>query len=457
MNLINLKNVVWKFLKSLASLNFSIFILLLICFFSMLGTLIEQDESLNYYQKYYPMQGSNIFFINWKLITYLGLDHLYQAWWFILSIIIFSASLIICTFSVQFPSLKNSRRWKFFSPQNEIDTNKSIHNFFSKYNHSVINIIYSLVYYNFYVFHKKNCIYAYKGLLGRIAPIFVHFSIIITLLGFILSSFFGYTIQEMIPKNETFHMKNVVRSGFYSSLNKNLSIRVDNFFINYNLDSSIQQFFSNLYLINNQIDFITHKVISVNKPLVFKGLTIYQTDWQIDALRLKLGYNNLSLIQKKLIKLNINNKVCWISTINIDENKKIFFILFNLKDNILISNANGSIILNVSLNQKFYVNDTAFCIKDIMLNTGLQIKVDPGISVIYLGFFMLMISTLVSYISYSEIWVNLISNVFNFASSTNRSVFFFEEDIIKINKFYSYHTFAILLNNEKNYFRILKK
>nr|QCI06317.1 cytochrome c biogenesis protein ccs1 [Dictyurus purpurascens] len=457
MNLINFKNFIWKCLKSLANLNFSIFILLLICCFSVIGSLIEQDESLIYYQKYYPIQNASLSFINWKFIIYFGLDHLYQTWWFILSIILFSTSLIICTFSIQLPSLKNSRRWKFFSPRKKLDTNETISDIFTGNKHSLINIMHSLVYYKFYVFHKKSYIYAYKGLFGRIAPIFVHFSIIVSLCGFIISSLWGYTVQEMIPEGEIFHIKNVVRSGFYSTLNKDLFIKVNDFLIDYNFDSSIRQFFSKLYLVNNQVNMRAYKNISVNKPLIFRDITIYQTDWQINALRLQIGNYNRFIIQKKLIKFNIDNKECWISTFEIDENKKIFVILFDLKDKILLVDSNGFVLASVFINKDFYINNTLFCIKDIMLNTGLQIKADPGISVIYLGFFILMISTLVSYISYSEIWVTLILNSFNFAYSTNRSIFFFEEDVAKINKFYHIYTFTGLINIEKNFLKILKK
>ena len=42
---------------------------------------------------------------------------------------------------------------------------------------------------------------------------------------------------------------------------------------------------------------------------------------------------------------------------------------------------------------------------EIISSTGLQIKTDPGIPIIYSGFFFLMLSTLISYITYSQIWI----------------------------------------------------
>jgi len=444
-----MKNLLWKYIKKLANLNFSIVILLFICFFSIIGSFIEQDQNILYYEKYYPVNNNNHIFLNWKFIIFFGLDHLYQTWWFISLITIFTFSLIICTFSIQFPSLKNARRWKFFIPSKKININYNLSNLKTNLNNSLNNIIYSLLFYNFYVFHKKNLAYSYKGILGRIAPIFVHFSIIITFIGFSISAFGGYTVQEMIPNSEIFHIKNIINSGLSSNLNKNFLIKADDFFIHYNFDNSIQQFFSKLSIIDNKNRIIKKQLISVNSPLRYNGLTIYQTDWQMNALRVEIGSISKKIIQKKLLKLNISNKICWLSIVPISNNQKLFFIVFNLKDPIFICDLNGKIINTIVINQKIYINSICFSIKEIMLNTGLQIKADPGISLVYLGFFFLMISTFISYVSYSQIWITFVSNVFNFAFSTNRSIFFFEEEILKINSIYNKYTFL--------YYRSIKK
>nr|YP_009332583.1 cytochrome c biogenesis protein ccs1 [Membranoptera weeksiae]AHZ94599.1 cytochrome c biogenesis protein ccs1 [Membranoptera weeksiae] len=441
MKLLRIKNILWKSIKSLANLNFAIFTLLLISFFIMLGSIIEQDQSINYYQNYYPIDNNILSFINWKFIIYLGLDHLYQTWWFITVLSIFAFSLTVCTFSIQLPSLKNARRWKFFYNNKKKKLDNQLHNSFCQTNNSSVNIIYSLVYYNFYVFHKKYHIYAYKGLIGRIAPIFVHLSIIITLFGSICSLFLGYTAQEMIVSGELFHIKNIVHSGFYSNLNTNFVCKIDDFFIDYNKDQSIKQFFSKLSLLNNRGELIIQKIISVNSPLKFKSFTFYQTDWNINSLRLQIGSINKQIIQKNLIPIKINNKPCWLFKLPIDINRQVFIVIFDIRDKVFIFDINGSIINSIIVNEPLYLNNTFICIQNIMLETGLQIKIDPGVQIIYLGFFVLMLSTIMSYISYSQIWICIISNVLNFSGSTNRAIFFFEEDIAKINTIYRNYTF----------------
>lgn len=451
----NTKNIIWNFCKKLASLSFSIFLLLMIIFFSMLGSLIEQNQTDIYYQEYYSINNSNKLLINWKFILNLGLDHLYQTWWFNFILLIFACSLIICTFSTQLPGLRNARRWKFMNFKQSLNVNKNLIISPNILHNSCSNMIYSLNYCNFYVFHKKNYLYAYKGLLGRIAPIFVHFSMIIILLGTVFSLFFGFVAQEMIPEGEIFHLKNIISSGKYSKLPKNLIGRIDNFFINYNFDNSIQQFFSQISFFDQQGNFLVNKIISVNSPLLFHGITFYQTDWQIDALRVQLSPK--IYLQKKLVKVDINQKIFWVCNIPLSINKNVVLILFNLNNKVFIYNTNGVLVKTLSLNEKLYINNIPFIIKDVMTSTGLQIKIDPGVSIVYIGFLILMLSSIISYISYSQIWVSIISKDFNLTGSTNRAVLFFEEDIGKISRIYSKYNNDDSLSKIKIIYNVLKK
>ena len=71
---------------------------------------------------------------------------------------------------------------------------------------------------------------------------------------------------------------------------------------------------------------------------------------------------------------------------------------------------------------------------DILSSTGLEIKSDPGIVLIYLGFLLLMISTLISYITYSQIWVIKDNNRIVIGGNTTRATFDFEIEFFKLIK-----------------------
>ena len=71
---------------------------------------------------------------------------------------------------------------------------------------------------------------------------------------------------------------------------------------------------------------------------------------------------------------------------------------------------------------------------EIINSTGLQIKIDPGIPFIYIGFFFLMVSTLISYITYSQIWIIQKDKNLFIGGTTNRAIFDFELEFFKFIK-----------------------
>jgi cytochrome c biogenesis protein len=87
---------------------------------------------------------------------------------------------------------------------------------------------------------------------------------------------------------------------------------------------------------------------------------------------------------------------------------------------------------NIELNEtdKFRLN--SLTLLEIISSTGLQIKRDPGIPLIYSGFFFLMISTLISYTTYSQIWLIKKKQKLFIGGTTNRAVFDFELEFFKI-------------------------
>ena len=103
-----------KLFRLVADLRFSIFILLLISFFSIAGTVIEQDQSIETYKANYPLTNPVFGILTWDRILQFGLDHVYKTWWFFTLIFLFGLSLISCTFLQQLPSLKIARRCQFF-------------------------------------------------------------------------------------------------------------------------------------------------------------------------------------------------------------------------------------------------------------------------------------------------------------------------------------------------------
>ena len=69
---------------------------------------------------------------------------------------------------------------------------------------------------------------------------------------------------------------------------------------------------------------------------------------------------------------------------------------------------------------------------DFLTSTGLQIKADPGIPIVYLGFGLLMLSVLMSYVSHSQIWAWQQNEQVYIGGKTNRASVGFEREMLEI-------------------------
>ena len=418
-----------KIFRLVADLRFSIFILLLISIFSIIGTVIEQDQSIEMYKLNYPLTNPVFGFLTWDIILQFGLDHVYKTGWFFMLIFLFGLSLISCTFLQQLPSLKIARRCQFFRTTSQfyrLKISTILNNFY-------FNRILALIKEKQYsVFQQKNIIYCYKGLIGRIAPILVHFSMILVLLGTIVGSLFGFKAQEIVPKTENFHIQNILSNGQLTII-PNTSARINDFWITYTKKKTISQFYSDISILSNQGNEIARKTIAVNYPLISKGVYYYQTDWNLIGLRFQNSTSDI--IEYPLINISGNQNKIWLTWIanNKSSNEGIIAIIDNLEGYCSIYNETGQFLGNIELNETANLNQPITFL-EIISSTGLQIKTDPGIPIIYIGFFFLMLSTLISYITYSQIWIIQKSQKLFIGGTTNRAIFDFELEFFKFIK-----------------------
>jgi len=418
-----------KVFKLFADLRFSIFILLLISFCSIIGTIIEQDQPIEIYKINYPLINPLLGFLSWDLILLFGLDHVYKTWWFLILIFLFGCSLMLCSFLQQLPSLKIARRCQFFR------TPKSFYRLkiSTILNNISLNKILSRIKEQQYsIFQQKNLAYCYKGLIGRLAPIIVHFSMILILFGSIIGSLFGFKAQEIIPKTETVHIQNILTNGPFSIIPKT-SGRINDFWITYGKTKTISQFYSDLSILDSEGNEKNRQTIYVNSPLIYNGIYYYQTDWNLIGLRFQKSNNQI--VEYPLINILGNQDKVWLTWISNTKtsNEGLIIIINNLEGYCSIYNSLGQFLGNLELNEIKNLNQT-LTLSEIISSTGLQIKTDPGIPFIYLGFFFLMISTLLSYITYSQVWIVQKNQQIFIGGTTNRAIFEFELEFFKFVK-----------------------
>ncbi|MGL5032438.1 MAG: cytochrome c biogenesis protein ResB, partial [Microcystaceae cyanobacterium] len=205
-----LKNFWSAVIKAIADLRLAIILLLTIAILSISGTVIEQGETLDFYQTNYPENPALFGFLTWKIITAIGLNHVYSTWWFLAILILFGSSLTACTFNRQFPALKAANNWQYYQKPRQF---QKLAFSITLAQVSLEKIAPLLQEKGYKIFQEGQTLYARKGLVGKIGPIIVHAAMLIILSGSIWGILTGFFAQEMVASGDTFQVRNIIEAG----------------------------------------------------------------------------------------------------------------------------------------------------------------------------------------------------------------------------------------------------
>ena len=419
-------------LPVLADLRLAIILLLAIAFFSISGTVVEQGQSVEFYQSNYPEHPALFGFLTWKVLLIAGLDHVYRTWWFLSILILFGSSLTACTFTRQFPALKLARRWKFYEEPKQFEKLALSAELETVGLTSLEQLLQQK---NYRIFREDEKVYARKGIIGKVGPIIVHASMLIILAGSMWGSLTGFLGQEMVASGETFKVQNIMDAGPWAGpqIPKDWSMRVNRFWIDYSPEGGIDQFYSDLSVLDKTGQEVDRKTIHVNEPLTYRGVTFYQADWALAAVRVRL--NKSPVLQLPMAQLDTQGKGriwgAWIPT-KPDLSAGVSLLAKDLQGTMLVYGTDGKLLTTVRAGTAVEVNGVMLSIDEVVGSTGLQIKADPGIPLVYTGFGLLMLSVMMSYLSHSQIWALEKDGKLYVGGRTNRAQVTFEREVIEI-------------------------
>ena len=257
-----------KLIFYISSLKFAIFLLIFIAIASSLGTFIPQEKGL---QEYFDLYDSTPFlgFLDGEKIIKLQLNHIYTSLWFLLSLFLLCLSLAFSSFRKQIPTLKSSLKWVDYKKKEEFEKLKLNCKWDSNDDNKLMTKAdQTLRKDGWKILINENRISARKGVFGRFGPIFVHFGLIILLIGSTYGNFSRQSLEEYLIPNETIDLIN-------DNSNKKLSLKLNNFYIDREDNGVPKQFTSNIEIFSENESESFKKETSVNHPIRYKGLTIY--------------------------------------------------------------------------------------------------------------------------------------------------------------------------------------
>ena len=395
-----------KLILNISSLKFAVSLLIFIAFSSGIGTFIPQGmEKKDYLESY---ENNPIFgFIDGEKILLLEFDHIYTSKWFLISLFLLCISLASSSFRKQIPTLKASLQWTDYDNIEQFNNLQLAYKWIeSERKETILNANKILKNQGWEILIKENRLLARKGVFGRAGPILVHTGLIILLIGSSYGNFTRNSSEEYLIPNESLDLINDVSKEKLSLKLKKLNIQRED-------DGLPKQFTSTLEIYSNKSNEKVKKQTQVNHPLRYKGLTIYQADWAISNIILEIDKINYQFTLKPVPE--IGNQI-WGVLVELGENMKKNYLL-------TIDNENGPLKIfdiddfsekDIYLNEKeSQVNFSNIKLIKIIPSSGLIIKSDPSIPIIYCSFVIILFGASLSLIPTKRIWL------FNDISSKN--------------------------------------
>ena len=384
-------------LNWLSSLKIAILLLLLIAISCAAGTLIPQQESNQFY---YDNFNKNPFLgiINANILLLFEFDHVYTSFWFLFLLIWLGLALSVCSFRRQLPILKSALNWIDYKSPRQIAklsvAQTIVTNNCSK---SLEKIKLNLKKQGWNVKETDGRIAARQGVIGRLGPILIHLGMILLMIGATYGSLNGKTIEKFLAPGRSIDLLN-------NNEEKGLTIELQKFQIERDPQGRAEQYKSIVNVIepngNNQ-----SKEISVNYPLRYKGLTLYQADWSLAAITIEI--DNSPKLQIPIEPISEIGEQVWGTVIPTSKDGKNQILLtvdselgpVNIYDN------DGTLLTKLSINKEEKVKGALIKIINIIPSSGLLLKHDPGVPLVYLSFAIILIGGSLSIISTKKIWV----------------------------------------------------
>ncbi len=384
-------------LNWLSSLKIAILLLLLIAISCAAGTFIPQQESNQFY---YDTFNKNPFLgiINGNILILFEFNHIYTSFWFLFLLIWLGIALAVCSFRRQLPLLKSALNWiDYKSPRQIAKLSIAQTIVTNNYSKSLEKIKINLKKQGWNVKETDGRIAARQGVIGRLGPILIHLGLILLMIGATYGSLNGKTIEKFLAPGRSIDLLN-------NNEEKGLTIELQKFQIERDPQGRTEQYRSIVNVIEPNGD-TQSKEISVNYPLRYKGLTLYQADWSLAAITIQI--ENSPKIQIPIEPIHELGEQVWGTIIPTkkDGTDQILVTVNSELGPIVFYDSDGSLLTTLSTNKETKIKDTLIKIINIIPSSGLLLKYDPGVPLVYTSFAIILFGGSLSIISTKKIWI----------------------------------------------------
>lgn len=356
-------------------------------------------------------------------------NQLYSSPIFIISLLFFFVALSFSTYKIVFPIFRSLLKTTVTPSKKAIlnySTKLELNGIkFEEVENLLKNKKYNLVKKEDKFFHFE------KFKWSRSSAMVAHISLFAILIGVtygLLTSF--KSTVALVPSEKAsinyIVSKNSYKGYFVNDDKDNWSIKINKFWMDFHPNGMVKQYYSDISVLDDNNNELLKKTIYVNEPLIYNNVYFYQASWGISHLDVEIDGKQFDAVLNPLK----NNQGNASDKVKVGDKEFIFYVdnqnkmyLFDLKANPITEFSKG-------IPQE--INGSTIKVNDIVLFTGLQIKKDLGIPFIYFGFIVLIISLIINFFNYSQIFLLEYENKYYIIGKANKGLYLLEQEINNI-------------------------
>lgn len=397
-----LTSILMRPLAWISNLKVAIGLLLLIALSSGIGTAIPQKETSEFYhQRYDPKPWLGLF--RGDGVLRLELDHVYSSHWFLALLATLALALILCSWRRQWPALQASLRWIDYSKPRQL-SKLSIAETLETDNpeNDLDQLEQQLQKVGWQTRRQPGRLAARRGVAGRVGPLLVHAGLVVLMLGASWGAVAGQRIERFLAPGHDLEL--LTPRG-----QTQLTLALDDFSIQRDTAGRPEQFTSNLRLLppgdRSPSEPPLEATISVNHPLRHKGITFYQADWALVAVNLQIGRS--PVLQLPLKAFPQLGEQIWglVVPTRPDGSQPVLLSLASEQGPGQVFDAEGKLLAQlIPGGSAVDVMGLPLRIDSVLAASGILLKKDPGVPLVYTGFAISLLGGALSLIATRQLW-----------------------------------------------------
>jgi cytochrome c biogenesis protein len=388
-------------LSPLASVRLSVTLMSLMALTVLLGAWCPQESQVGQEKVF---QAFDRHLAEW--LIRLGVSDIFHSPWFLFLTALISINMVVVSFQRVFPKLKTlNKAMPYLGAEaiSHLTWHRQISLKSDGQKAAVLGFLaLKLSKLGYKVEMEGDRLKAQYGKFGRLAPSATHVGLLSLLLGVTITSWTGFSGFTPVGLRESLDFTQASHAKLWLGKIPQWKVRVEKTSRENYPTGEAKQWYSTLSVINDQGQVLKSGEISVNNPLSYDGVDIYQSSWGLEKVAVAFNghrreFDLNSMGAKYAAFVPLDKETVLVMSLGSDGKE---LRLFAKRPNWPAP----KLLAQIPAGKSVMLGEVELTYLEALPVTGLQYKCDPGLPVTYVAFCIITIGVFLAAIPHRHVW-----------------------------------------------------